>query len=135
MSNLRAIGIPLLLLYGTCINGCADTGEAGAAASGAPESLLMMPPSAEDIAIQAVAGETGLDAADFVVVSSTAENFRDASLGCPQPGMAYAQVITPGYRVLLEAGGEIFDVRVAGSRGRICSSQADTAGKPKADSG
>jgi hypothetical protein len=30
----------------------------------------------------------------------------DASLGCPQPGMMYAQVITPGYRVVLQAGGQ-----------------------------
>ena len=29
----------------------------------------------------------------------------DASLGCPQPGMAYAAVITPGYWILLEAQG------------------------------
>jgi hypothetical protein len=29
----------------------------------------------------------------------------DASLGCPQPGRAYAQVTTPGYWILLEASG------------------------------
>lgn len=49
-----------------------------------------------------------------------AVEFRDASLGCPQPGMAYAQVITPGYRVWLDANGRRFDVRVAGDGGRIC---------------
>jgi hypothetical protein len=27
----------------------------------------------------------------------------DASIGCPQPGMAYAQVNKPGYWILLEA--------------------------------
>ena len=27
---------------------------------------------------------------------------RDGSLGCPQPGMVYAQVITPGYWIVLE---------------------------------
>ena len=31
--------------------------------------------------------------------------WSDASLGLPQPGVAYAQVITPGYRVILEAEG------------------------------
>lgn len=30
----------------------------------------------------------------------------DASLGCPQPGMMYAQVLTPGYRMVLEAVGQ-----------------------------
>jgi hypothetical protein len=29
--------------------------------------------------------------------------WSDSSLDCPQPGMSYLQVITPGYRILLEA--------------------------------
>lgn len=33
----------------------------------------------------------------------------DASLGCPQPGMAYAQVLTPGYKVRLEAQGRTYE--------------------------
>jgi hypothetical protein len=33
----------------------------------------------------------------------------DASLGCPQPGMAYAQVLTPGYLIILSAGGEDYE--------------------------
>jgi hypothetical protein len=30
----------------------------------------------------------------------------DASLGCPQPGMMYAQVLTPGYRIILKVDGQ-----------------------------
>jgi hypothetical protein len=37
------------------------------------------------------------------VVSVEAVEWPDTSLGCPQPGMAYAQVITPGFRVVLAA--------------------------------
>ena len=33
----------------------------------------------------------------------------DASLGCPQPGMQYAQVLTPGYLVLLAARGKQYE--------------------------
>jgi hypothetical protein len=33
----------------------------------------------------------------------------DASLGCPQPGIAYTQVEVPGYRIMLEAGGNEFE--------------------------
>ena len=32
-----------------------------------------------------------------------AVEWPDTSLGCPQPGMMYAQVITPGFRVVLAA--------------------------------
>jgi hypothetical protein len=43
------------------------------------------------------------------LVSVEAVEWSDASLGCPQPGMMYAQVITPGFRVTLEAEGERYD--------------------------
>jgi len=33
----------------------------------------------------------------------------DASLGCPQPGTTYTQVLTPGYLILLESGGNKFE--------------------------
>ena len=36
-------------------------------------------------------------------VSVEAVEWPDTSLGCPQPGMMYAQVITPGFRVVLAA--------------------------------
>lgn len=43
---------------------------------------------------------------DATVRTVEAIDWPDSSLGCPQPGMMYAQVITPGYRMVLEAGGE-----------------------------
>lgn len=35
-------------------------------------------------------------------------NWRDSSLGCPQPDMAYLQVITPGFRITLSVDRKIF---------------------------
>jgi len=43
----------------------------------------------------------------------TAKEFSDTSLGCPQPDMMYAQVITPGYEVLFTYDGTTYDYRVA----------------------
>lgn len=34
--------------------------------------------------------------------------WRDSSLGCPIEGMAYLQVITPGFRILLSVDGETY---------------------------
>lgn len=34
--------------------------------------------------------------------------WNDASLGCPEPKKYYAQVITPGYKIILEANGEAY---------------------------
>jgi hypothetical protein len=35
--------------------------------------------------------------------------WSNSSLGCPQPGMEYLQVLTPGYRIQLESGGNIYE--------------------------
>lgn len=42
----------------------------------------------------------------ITVVSATEQQWPDGSLGCPQPGQMYTQMIVPGYRVVLGAGGE-----------------------------
>jgi hypothetical protein len=40
----------------------------------------------------------------------------DASLGCPQPGMAYARVQQDGLRIRLSAGGQIYEYHSGGAR-------------------
>ena len=42
------------------------------------------------------------------LIEAEATTRPDASLGCPQAGMTYAQVVTPGYRILLEANGQVY---------------------------
>ena len=43
------------------------------------------------------------------VVSVEAVDWPDSSLGCPKAGMMYAQVITPGYKIVLETGGRTYE--------------------------
>ncbi|MBI4672390.1 MAG: hypothetical protein HY741_12095 [Chloroflexi bacterium] len=42
----------------------------------------------------------------ITVKSAEPVEWRDTSLGCPIEGMMYAQVITPGYLIVLEAAGK-----------------------------
>lgn len=56
--------------------------------------------------VAAIAAELGVATSDVTAVSATAEVWPDASLGCPQPDMLYAQVVTPGYQVVVEVEGE-----------------------------
>lgn len=42
---------------------------------------------------------------EIKVVSVKAVVWPDGSLGCPQPGMVYAQVLTPGFQILLSYQG------------------------------
>lgn len=77
-------------------------------------------PTPGEVAQRVVSEAVGIPATDVEVLSVTPETFSDSSLGCPEPGMAYAQVLTAGHQVLTEANGRRFDVRVAGRAGRVC---------------
>ncbi len=46
----------------------------------------------------------GSNVDDVVLVSAQAVEWSDSSLGCAQPGMLYAQVITKGYKIVLKVG-------------------------------
>ena len=56
-----------------------------------------------------LAQRVGLAPEAIKLVSAEGVEWSDASLGCPQPGMMYAQVITPGFLVMLEAGGQTYE--------------------------
>lgn len=54
------------------------------------------------------------------VMSVEAVEWPDASLGCAQRGRMYAQVITPGYRILLAAGGKEYEYHASQTRAVLC---------------
>ncbi|MEO6197803.1 MAG: hypothetical protein ABIP58_06805, partial [Dehalococcoidia bacterium] len=47
--------------------------------------------------------------AEPILVSAEYSDWPDTSLGNPQGEMFYAQVITPGYKIILEAGGSQYE--------------------------
>jgi hypothetical protein len=55
-----------------------------------------------------LARRLGVAEEEIVLESVEAVQWPDASLGCPQPGMMYAQVITPGFQVVLGAAGTTY---------------------------
>lgn len=108
--NILALTLACLLTVACSGNGFADTQPP---AAGTPAAL----------AIEAVSKSTGVAAEQLTVTSSVATDFSDSSLGCPQPDMAYLQVITPGHKVMIDYNGQAYDVRVAGGRAVICETQ------------
>jgi hypothetical protein len=72
-------------------------------------------------AISDAARQTGTDQAAVRVVSVEPQDWPNASLGCPKPGIMYAQVITPGLLIVLEAGGRRLEYHTdAGQRIEQC---------------
>jgi hypothetical protein len=74
-----------------------------AAASGGPDARMA------GLARAALAKELALAEADIAVVAAEETEWRDSSLGCPKPGVNYLQVITPGYKITLEAQGKRYE--------------------------
>jgi len=72
------------------------------------------------VARRVVAEFLSVPITEVTLISLEAQDFNNSSLGCPEPDMAYQQVVTPGYRASIEAEGRRFDVRVAGGHGKIC---------------
>jgi hypothetical protein len=61
------------------------------------------------LAQEALARDLGKNAADVTVVAVEETTWSDSSLGCPKPGQNYLQVITPGYKITLEAQGKRYE--------------------------
>jgi hypothetical protein len=63
----------------------------------------------------------GVSEEEILLQSVEPVEWSNSSLGCPQPGMMYAQVKTPGYRVVLEAEGKTYEYHTdAGRRVILC---------------
>jgi hypothetical protein len=52
----------------------------------------------------------------ILVESVKAAQWPDASLGCPQPGMLYAQVVTPGYLIVLTVEDQTYEYHAGQDR-------------------
>jgi hypothetical protein len=80
-----------------------------------------------------LAGRLGVDESTINVALVEEVTWSDASLGCPDPDMSYAQVITDGLRILLESNGAVYDYRSGGvSDPALCEQKAAAPATPAA---
>ena len=115
--------VAALAAFGTI--GCMPLNDGHAqapAAGGPPQATLAAMRS--DAALRA-----GVPAQDLQLESAQAVTWRDASLGCPHPGMSYAQVLVPGWRVRFVAAQKRLDYHV-GRRGNWLRCPAERAQEP-----
>ena len=87
---------------------------------GTPESLSDVDRAVAQLAIDALAADLKVPADDILLDTVRAVDWRDSSLGCPKPGMAYLDVITRGHKVTLRAGGQVYVVHEAKNRAFVC---------------
>jgi hypothetical protein len=87
-----------------------DAGAGAATPEDAPPEGADRQPPLAGRAGRLAAGELGVAPEEVTVVSVEPVEWSDGSLGCPQPGQMYVQVITPGYRFVLEVAGRRYEV-------------------------
>jgi hypothetical protein len=99
----------------------ADSGEQGDEVVVPPLAATEPPNPIVQLTIQDLSQRLGISPEEIQVEEVVFMEWRDSSLGCPAPGMFYLQVITPGYRISLEAGGESYTYHTdSGERFVLC---------------
>ncbi len=70
-----------------------------------PGGVVQVPESMLSLVIEDAASRQNVGVVAVTVVSGQPVDWSDGSLGCPEPGKSYTQVLTPGFLVLVDAGG------------------------------
>ncbi len=96
------------------------------ASNASPGSVPEGAKAAFQAAVNDLIKRNTLPASAVQVVSITPQEFSDASLDCPDPNSLYAQVITPGFQIVLQTNNDnqTYDYRtnLAGTRLVLCGS-------------
>ena len=94
----------------------APTTESGAPAfpfkTPTPPANETVPGETETTARKFLANELDIDKGSFKLDGFERVMWSDASLGCPKEGTAYAQVITPGYKLIFDLAGMPYAVHI-----------------------
>ncbi len=67
-----------------------------------------------------LAARLGLSEEMITVISTESVDWPDSSIGCPDEDEVAAQVITPGYRILLQAADTVYEYHAALDWMRFC---------------
>ena len=109
--------ICLIISLTLLISACSSSSNQESAPSEAP--ILVSPEDLDALVMLAIFDlnlKTGIDPAKIETESTEEFNFSDASLGIEEPGADYAQVITPGYIIILKADGQTYEYHASGER-------------------
>ena len=74
-----------------------------------------------ELAIADLAARLAFTPSNILLLEAKSVTWSNSSLGCQQPGRAYAQILTPGYMILLKASDKIYEYHTnRGTRVILC---------------
>jgi hypothetical protein len=94
-----------------------------ASAAGVVHGQDAPPDTVVQAALEVASAQLDVPTDNLLVVMTAQRDWSDASLGCPEAGKAYAQVITPGWVVTVDTDDLSTELQVntdTGSRAVIC---------------
>ena len=126
MNTVRAVASLALALVGA---GCGATDEPPKKVM--PDGTITVATSDADRSLAELAANTLAETIDVPLTQIEVESirpieWRDGSLGCPQPDRSYAQVITPGHKILLRVDTRVYAVHEANGRAFVCQRKKAT---------
>lgn len=137
---MPVVAMIVLLTVILGVLGCVGSGEqvGSPAATATPVLELDVPPEVENQlaairdSVLARAAEIGedVDASDLDVLDITRREWPTAAMGCPDPDRSYAQVVTTGYSLQVDAGETIYEVHVSDDGNLIVCEPLGQTGAP-----
>ena len=76
-----------------------------------PQAVASLDPALQEIVylvMEDLNQRSGIDLEDIDLMELESIEWPDSNLGCGKPGEVYLPVITPGYRIVLEANGQSY---------------------------
>lgn len=94
----------LLLLMMLLVSGCINVKHEPVS-----NNTIFPEPPVVDIAREDLAQRLNITTGEVKLARQELVNWRDTSLGYPENGMVYTQILTPGLRIILEAGNKTYE--------------------------
>lgn len=136
MTTRPAALLPLLIAL--LLTACGAADQEGPVGTVPDEESTTVSPAPDpatsgkvEAAVADLASRLGVPEDEITVVTSESVTWGDTSLGCPQPGMRYAQVVQDGTYIELEHDGTTYPYHSGGERPDpfLCE-QVDATGGP-----
>jgi len=101
---MKLLIISIMLLY--LVSGCVEQSKYEPVYN---NSIIPEYSPVVDLAKKDLSERLNIPPGDITLVKEEAVDWPDTSLGYPEEGMMYAQVITPGFRIILKAGDKLYE--------------------------
>ena len=114
--NKTWLALGILLISILLLSACSSSGKTQPVEESLPPQL---PEDVDSLVILAkfdLTIKTGVDIENIITKSIKETLFDDASLGVPEAGVTYDAVVTPGYIIILEADGDLYEYRASGAK-------------------